>query len=325
MSKDSKGKGGGRPLVTANYTYLFTVSPSGSVGTTDASGLNGSFSVTQNDDTYDRSDKLTFGASIEATLPSGKWKYHGSLNIDGKEYPVFRNGNTLYVASSSESIAGTSGGTLTARDTTPVCFVAGTLILTPDGERPIESLQPGDFVVTPNGPRAVRFLARSTRSIPQLRAFGKMPIRIAQGALGHYGPACDTFLSPSHAICIGDYLVEAGALINGTSVEQLTEWPEDFLLTYYNLELESHALITANGMVAESYFANFRSNGFSRDSWDNYDEYVELYGEGTMMEEMDLQRVPFARQMPMELRLLLQLHESANGSLEQDSATALAL
>jgi hypothetical protein len=33
-------------------------------------------------------------------------------------------------------------------NTAPVCFLAGTLIATPTGERPIESLQPGDLITT---------------------------------------------------------------------------------------------------------------------------------------------------------------------------------
>lgn len=35
------------------------------------------------------------------------------------------------------------------------CFVAGTPVATPDGERPIESLKPGDWVLTRSGPREV--------------------------------------------------------------------------------------------------------------------------------------------------------------------------
>jgi hypothetical protein len=192
--------------------------------------------------------------------------------------------------------------------TNVVCFLAGTLIATPTGERPIESLKPGDLITTTEGPQPVRFLARSTRSIAQLQALDKMPIRINQAALGCLGPDQDIFMSPSHAIHFAGSLVEAGAMINGTSIQQLDDWPEA-ALTYYNIELERHGLITANGLLVESYFANYRSNGFSRDCWDNYHDYVALYGAGELMEELPLPRIPFARQIPMQLRLTLQLHE----------------
>jgi VCBS repeat-containing protein len=187
-----------------------------------------------------------------------------------------------------------------------VCFLAGTMIATPDGERPIESLKPGDLITTSEGAKPVRFLARSTRSIAQLQALGKMPIRINQAAFGCLGPVRDTFMSPSHAIHFSGHLVEAGALINGPSIEQLNDW-KDNALTYYNIELECHGLITANGLLVESYFANYRSNGFSRDCWDNYQEYVQLYGPGSLMEEMALPRIPFARLLPIALRKLLSL------------------
>ena len=187
-----------------------------------------------------------------------------------------------------------------------VCFLAGTMIATPDGERPIESLKPGDLINTAAGPQPVRFLARSTRSIAQLQALGKMPIRINQAAFGCLGPVRDTFMSPSHAIHFSGHLVEAGALINGPSIEQLNDWT-DTVLTYYNIELECHGLITANDLLVESYFANYRSNGFSRDCWDNYQEYVQLYGPGSLMEEMALPRIPFARLLPIALRKLLGL------------------
>ncbi len=188
------------------------------------------------------------------------------------------------------------------------CFLAGTLISTPSGERPIETLQPGDLINTMEGPQKVRFLARSTRSIAHLQDLGKMPIRIDQAAFGSLGPAQDTFLSPSHAIHFAGSLVEAGALINSTSIQQLDDWPED-TLTYYNIELERHGLITANQLLVESYFANYRSNGFDRDCWDNYHDYVALYGAGELMEELPLPRIPFARQILSQLRQSLQLHE----------------
>lgn len=40
-------------------------------------------------------------------------------------------------------------------DTFNHCFVAGTMIATPDGERPIETIRPGDYVITSEGPKVV--------------------------------------------------------------------------------------------------------------------------------------------------------------------------
>ena len=137
-----------------------------------------------------------------------------------------------------------------------------------------------------------------------------MPIRIEAGALGELGPDATLHCTPSHAFHIKGSLVEAQALINGTTIQQLIDWDE-LLITYISIELEDHQLIWANGLLAETYYANWRSDGFSRQSWDNYDQYLELYGESESMKELAMPRIPFARQLPAELRLMLQLNETA--------------
>ncbi len=139
-----------------------------------------------------------------------------------------------------------------------------------------------------------------------------MPIQIKAGALGELGPSQDLICSPAHAFCIEGLLVEAQALVNGTSIRQLSSL-DSLSFTYYSIELEDHALIWANGLLAETYFANFRPSGVSREAWDNYQEYLDLYGESLCMNELDLPRVPFARQLPSDLleRVGLQRTEAA--------------
>jgi hypothetical protein len=188
-----------------------------------------------------------------------------------------------------------------------VCFLAGTLIQTPHGERPIESLQPGDLICSTDGPQPVKFLSRTRRHRKALLALGKLPVRINQGALGELGPCRDTFMSPSHAINLDRHLVEAGALLNGSSIKQLVNWSRGDFLTYYNIELEAHSLIWANGMPVETYFANVRGISFTREDWDNYSDYIALYGSSELMQELSLPRIPFARQIPTFLREKFQL------------------
>lgn len=130
-----------------------------------------------------------------------------------------------------------------------------------------------------------------------------MPIEIKAGALGVLGPVQNLLCSPSHSFFIQGSLVEAQALVNGDTIQQRDSL-ESFEFTYYSIELETHSLIWANGMLAETYFANVRGKGFSRESWDNYADYVALYGEGEPMKELELPRIPFARQLPPEIRQL---------------------
>ena len=190
-----------------------------------------------------------------------------------------------------------------------VCFLAGTLIATPSGERSIESLEIGDEVATRSGDRQIKFISRSSRNIFQLMELGKLPICIQAGALGDVGPTQDLWISPSHAVLLSGHLVEASALLNWSTVTQPQD-PGCFQVTYYNIEFENHEIIRANGIEVESYYANWRGDGYSRADWDNYDEYLALYGESNGMEELPMPRIPFARQLPAELRLILQLNES---------------
>ena len=147
-------------------------------------------------------------------------------------------------------------------------------------------------------------------------------MRINQGALGELGPCRDTFMSPSHAINLDGHLVEAGALLNGSSIQQLDPQSGPEFFSYYNIELEAHALIWANGMPVETYFANVRGIGFTREDWDNYDDYIALYGSSELMQELSMPRIPFARQIPTYLRMKFQLLEPPLLSLELTEAVA---
>lgn len=266
------------------------------------------------DGTFGSFESVEIDSNGDGSFVPGR--YVGTITFNGTSYPVFASGRlfrpSFFVGSNTAAPpSGTPAVGLDLFDSTPVCFLPGTLIATPIGERPIETLAIGDLVSTPSGPQPVKFVGRSTRILNDLRATGRMPIRIRAAALGAHGPARDTYCTPSHALLLEGHLVEAGALVNAHGVEQLTDH-ESLFLTYHSIELERHDLIRANGLEAETYFANFRSSGFSRESWDNYAEYVDLYGPGCTMEELPMPRIPFARQLPMAIRLLLQLNEQAS-------------
>jgi hypothetical protein len=86
----------------------------------------------------------------------------------------------------------------------PVCFVAGTLIATPSGAVPVESLRPGDLVATwDDGAQPVRWVTHTTRSLADLVTNPKWrPVRIPAGALGHKQPATDLYVSRQHRMLI---------------------------------------------------------------------------------------------------------------------------
>ena len=85
-----------------------------------------------------------------------------------------------------------------------VCFAAGTLILTSQGETPVENLRKGDLVTTmDHGPRAIRLVMRRTLTFPASPEKHK-PIEIKAGALGSGHPKRTLIVSPQHRMLITD-------------------------------------------------------------------------------------------------------------------------
>lgn len=181
-----------------------------------------------------------------------------------------------------------------------VCFLAGTRIATPSGERPVEALAIGDLVLGADGrARPVRWIGRQTVvsvfADPQLN----FPVRIVAGALAENTPSRDLLVSPDHAVLVDGLLVQAAALVDGLAVRREPAPAERF--TWYHIELEDHALVLAEGTPAETYVDHV-----TRRRFDNYAEYAALYGdEAPSIPELELPRVKSARQLPASVRARL--------------------
>lgn len=173
-----------------------------------------------------------------------------------------------------------------------VCFCQGTSIRTPAGDRSIENLAVGDEVLNASG-AAVRitWIGRQTRHPQIAKMLHDLPIRITAGALGNGLPQRDLYVSPDHAMLVDCCLVHAQALVNGRTIEQVKDWKGN--VEYFHIETENHELILAEGAAAETFVDNV-----SREKFDNYAEYQQLYPVAKPMQELDLPRVCFARQLP---------------------------
>lgn len=178
------------------------------------------------------------------------------------------------------------------------CFVTGTRIATPAGEVAVQDLAIGDLVLTADG-RAVpvRWIGQNHIRNSVLLADRKLPVCISAGALAAGVPHSDLYLSADHGMIVDGLVVNAGALVNGGSIRfvPMAEMPAEF--TYYHIETEAHDEILANGAAAETFV-----DYIGRKDFDNYAEYVTLYGCDRIIPEMRRTRISAQRQLPQTLR-----------------------
>jgi hypothetical protein len=177
-----------------------------------------------------------------------------------------------------------------------LCFMPGTLIGTPEGQQPVETLAIGDQVLTNEGvAKRITWIGRQTVSRLFADPLTVLPIRIRAGALGENLPVRDLLLSPGHAVLVDGVLVQAGALVNDLSIVRETDTAAVF--TYFHVELEDHALLLAEGAAAESFIDNA-----GRMAFDNWAEHAALYPDGMVIRELELPRAKAHRQVPQAVR-----------------------
>jgi hypothetical protein len=142
-----------------------------------------------------------------------------------------------------------------------VSFTRGTQITLASGaQRPVEDLAVGDRILTrDDGVQTLRWIGTSTT-----RAVGEFaPIRIAAGTLNN---TADLLVSPDHRLFIyqrtdelgagrSELLVKARHLVNGTSVVV----DEGGFVDYFQLLFDSHQIIYAEGIAAESMLITSRT------------------------------------------------------------------
>ncbi|MDS9468626.1 Hint domain-containing protein [Paracoccus sp. MBLB3053] len=279
----------------------------------DTSGVQGSV-IAESPLVYDTTLTTTDGGSLDnsdfevgenASSPAGlAGIYQGVTTIDGNDYLIFTNtsGNgTVYVVSASSDTSSYPGD-FTADDINtdpyPECFAAGTLIATPTGEVKVEDLTIGDLVKTAEGRSVeVKWIGRQTLSKVFTPAERFVPVRVKAGALGKGVPHSDLVLTAEHALVIGDLAINAGALVNGSSIvfEPFGALPER--VTYYHVETELHDVILANGAAAETFV-----DYVGRRAFDNYHEYEAIYGQERVISEMQLPRISARRLVPAAIR-----------------------
>jgi hypothetical protein len=134
--------------------------------------------------------------------------------------------------------AGIDSFLMTYTDVQIPCFFAEAPVLTPSGNKRIDSLKTGDVIVTPKGFAFVKNLRSYTIAASEVTN----PFIIPQGTLG---ASEDLLISPNHAVCVDGKMVVARKL--GLEQTKFTG-----KLNYFNLELDKWENMYVAGVEVES-------------------------------------------------------------------------
>ena len=142
------------------------------------------------------------------------------------------------------------------------CFLAGTMILTEDGERVVDTLKPGDRIVTmDHGLQPLLWIG--SRSLPTEERLHRAlrPVCIPKGALAKDVPSRDLHLSPNHRVALthplSDVLFETkecfAAVKHMSARRGIGHASAPDRIVCYHLLFHAHQVIWANGTPTESF------------------------------------------------------------------------
>ena len=141
----------------------------------------------------------------------------------------------------------------------PPCFLAGARLMTLRGEVPVETVTPGDSVVTLTGVGStLKPVAAVGKSLVDLdrhpSPLDAAPVRLRAGAVEPGIPVRDLLVSPNHGIALEDdrgrkMLIPALYLVNGATIRRE---PPTGIVAYHHIALDAHDILMADGIAAES-------------------------------------------------------------------------
>ena len=145
-----------------------------------------------------------------------------------------------------------------------VCFSQGTRILTETGPRPVETLRPGDRLVTKDhGLQPLRWVGSWVSGIgAQLRHPKSRPVQFSRGSLAPGIPARNLVLSPQHRVLLASKITNRmfGCYEVLAAARALAQAQFDTIHTivrpvrYFHLLLDRHEILFAEGAAVESLF-----------------------------------------------------------------------
>jgi hypothetical protein len=203
---------------------------------------------------------VTFFNAADGVLSISE--YNGATDDESAVITISAPGGTAL--NSSDVFANFGPNGLVVTDVP--CFAAGTRILTGLGGRKVEDLYAGDEVLSARDGRDRKIIWVGRRTVDLARHANPekvIPVLVKAGAFGAGLPEHDLRLSPDHALFIDGHLIEAKTLVNGATI--LRDRDARFV-TYHHIELETHDVVLAEGLPAETYLDSGNRRNFETDA-----------------------------------------------------------
>jgi hypothetical protein len=221
---------------------------------------------------------LTMAKRLKMRTPTSPARRHFLVAASAAAVRVAALGvlATLPLRSSASANARLIGVIKRNRGGGPQCFLKGTHISGSHGETPVEKLKIGDLVQTVRGDfKPITWIGYRAYTRHRNRWQDSVrPVRVARGALSSNVPHRDLYLSPGHCLLIDGLLIPVGELVNGISITQGDTRPMD-VIEYFHIALETHEVISAEGVDAETLF--IQDGDHAPESFSNFAEYERLY------------------------------------------------
>ncbi|MEL6411057.1 MAG: Hint domain-containing protein [Pseudomonadota bacterium] len=188
------------------------------------------------------------GSFVLATGQTVTVNSDGTITVDGDG-----DVETVNFTYEVESTTGATDVGFVTLNSVP-CFVYGTMIMTEQGERPVEDLRPGDMILTRDeGFRPLRWVG--SREVAGKGDFAPICIRA-----NTFGKHEELWLSPLHRVLVRDSLAEllfgeaevlvaAKDLVNDHSVRRI----EQTKVGYFHLLFDRHQVVFSEGLPTESF------------------------------------------------------------------------
>lgn len=256
---------GGNALITGNVIEKGPLSQTRnmiSIGEEGVSNTTTSLQITGNTFLNDFNTSSILGVS-NATTATAQITGNSFFHLTAAQIASGPNSQSTNTFLATEPALVTTSPWSAAAVSAVPCFCRGTMILTENGEMPVECLKIGDRVMTiADQAKPITWIGSGWRSLtwsnPEAR-----PLIVRADAIADGVPLRDLHLTRGHSLYLDGVLVPVEFLVNGRSIvwdDAATE------VSFYHLELEDHDVLLAEGAPAESY----RDDG-NRKLFDNPD------------------------------------------------------